>query len=51
MTFLHATLLAGLAVALVPILLHLTAKKPPQKLIFPALRFVRETAVHAERGW
>ncbi len=51
MTFLHFSLLAGIGLAVLPILLHLTAKKSPQKLIFPALRFVRETAVQAERGW
>jgi hypothetical protein len=51
MSFLHVSLLAGLGLAAVPILLHLLSKKQPKRIAFPALRFVRQTAVVAERGW
>lgn len=51
MTFLHATLLAGLGLIVIPILVHMMAKSTPKKIVFPALRFVRETVVVAERGW
>ncbi len=51
MTFMHASLLFGLALAGIPIAIHLLNKKQPKPILFPALRFVRETIVVAERGW
>ncbi len=51
MTFLHWTLLIGAGLSILPILFHLRSRRQPKKLVFPALRFVRETVVTAERGW
>jgi hypothetical protein len=42
MTFIHAYLLAGLALAGVPILLHLIMRQKPRRLPFPAFRFLRQ---------
>ncbi|MGA2616272.1 MAG: BatA domain-containing protein [Thermoguttaceae bacterium] len=41
MTFLHASLLAGSALIVVPIVLHLIMRQRPKRLEFPALRFVQ----------
>ena len=41
MGFVHASLLLGAAAAVVPIVLHLMMRQKPQRLEFPALRFVR----------
>jgi hypothetical protein len=49
--FVHVSLLAGVALAVVPLLLHLLGKREPKQITFPALRFVRATAVQAQRGW
>ena len=51
MTFLHASLLLGGLVAVAPVLLHLLGRRQPKAIVFPALRFVRQTAVTAQRGW
>ncbi len=51
MTFLHASLLAGGLLALAPILLHMLGRRQPKSIVFPAIRFVRQTAIHAQRGW
>ncbi len=51
MTFLHISLLLGSIVTAAPILLHLLGRREPKIMVFPALRFVRETAVTAQRGW
>ncbi len=51
MTFLHASLLAGLAVTIIPILIHFSGRKQPKPIIFPALRFVKSTKLVAARGW
>ena len=51
MSFLHISLLAGLGLAALPVLVHLMSRKQPRRLTFPAIRFVRETVVMAERGW
>lgn len=41
MSFLAPALLGGLALVAIPIVLHLVMRREPQKLEFPALRFVR----------
>lgn len=51
MTFLHISLLLGSIVAAAPILLHMLGRRQPKPLLFPAVRFVRETAITAQRGW
>jgi hypothetical protein len=51
MTFLHATLLIGGLAALIPIGLHMLGRRQPKAIVFPAIRFVRQTAIHAQRGW
>ncbi|MFO0068485.1 MAG: BatA domain-containing protein [Pirellulaceae bacterium] len=51
MTFLHLSLLLGAGLGLAPILFHLMAKRPPKRIVFPALRFVRKTQIDSNRGW
>ncbi len=51
MTFLHVSLLLGTIAVAAPILLHLLGRRQPKPIAFPAIRFVRETAVSAQRGW
>ncbi len=51
MTFAHVSLLAGMAFVSVPVMLHLLGRREPKRITFPALRFVRRTAVRAQRGW
>ncbi len=51
MTFLHASLLIGGLAALAPILLHMLGRRQPKPITFPAIRFVRQTAITAQRGW
>ena len=51
MTFLHVSLLLGSIASFAPILFHLLGKRQPKTLEFPAIRFVRKTAVEAQRGW
>ena len=51
MSFLHLSLLAGLAVISVPILLHLFGQRQPQLIDFPALRFIRETKQEKRSSW
>jgi hypothetical protein len=51
MNFVHVSLLAGISVASIPLLLHLLGRKDPKPILFPALRFVRQTAVQSQRGW
>ncbi len=51
MTFLHASLLIGGLAALAPILLHMLGRRQPKPIVFPAIRFVRQTAITAQRGW
>lgn len=51
MTFLHASLLLGGLVAMIPIALHMLGRRQPKPIVFPAIRFVRETAINAQRGW
>ena len=40
--FLNAGLVAGVALAAVPLILHLFMKQTPKHIIFPALRLIRE---------
>jgi len=42
MTFLHGTLLAGIALVAIPIVLHLVMRQKPRHLPFPALRFLQQ---------
>jgi hypothetical protein len=51
MTFLHASLLLGAIAATIPIVLHMLGRRQPKPIVFPALRFVRQTAINAQRGW
>ncbi len=51
MSFLHLSLIAGLAVITVPIMLHMFGQKQPQLIDFPALRFVRETRQEQSSSW
>ncbi len=40
MTFFNATLIFGIAAIVVPVVLHLIAKREPRKVIFPSVRFL-----------
>ncbi len=51
MTFLHVSLLLGTVAALAPIVMHMLGARQPKTLMFPAVRFVRKTAITAQRGW
>jgi hypothetical protein len=51
MTFLHLSLLAGGLLAVAPVVMHLLGRKQPKVIVFPAIRFVRQTAIQAQRGW
>ena len=51
MTFLHASLLLGGLTALIPVMLHMLGRRQPKPIVFPAIRFVRQTAINAQRGW
>ncbi|NLF08772.1 MAG: hypothetical protein GX594_12455 [Pirellulaceae bacterium] len=42
MTFLHLTLLTGIALVTLPIVLHLIMRQRPKRLEFPALRFIEK---------
>ena len=41
MIWLHPALLVGLALAAIPVLLHLLMRAKPKKLVFPALRLIQ----------
>jgi hypothetical protein len=51
MTFVHISLLAGAAFISLPLMLHFLGRREPKQITFPALRFVRQTAVQSQRGW
>jgi hypothetical protein len=51
MSFLHISLMLGSLAALAPILFHMLGRRQPKTLEFPAIRFVKKTAVEAQRGW
>ncbi len=42
MTFLNSTLLLGLACLAIPVILHFLLKQKPKKLLFPALRLLKQ---------
>src|SRR5689334_6606981 len=42
MSLLNPALLAGLGLALIPVLLHLLLRAKPRRLIFPALRLIQQ---------
>ena len=42
MTFLNASLLAGSALVILPVILHLIMRQKPKLLEFPALRFLQK---------
>src|SRR5204863_7716439 len=44
MTFIHGYLLFGLALAGLPVLIHLIMRQKPKQLPFPAFRFLRQKA-------
>ena len=47
--FLHPWLLAGLAAAGIPILLHLVARREPPTVVFPAVRYLVTTTQENQR--
>ncbi|HUL02996.1 MAG TPA: BatA domain-containing protein [Gemmatimonadales bacterium] len=49
MTFLHPWLLLGLAVAAIPVLLHLLERRTPPEADFPALRYLSEAERQSAR--
>lgn len=51
MSFLHLSLIGGLAVVTVPILLHLFGQRQPQLIDFPALKFVKQTRREQSSSW
>ena len=42
MTLLNPALLAGLLLAVIPVLLHLMLRAKPKRLVFPALRLIQQ---------
>ena len=51
MSFLHLSLLAGVALAALPIAIHFSGRRRPRVVTFPALRFVRVTTQATAKGW
>jgi hypothetical protein len=51
MNFVHLSILAGLAAASIPVMLHLLGRREPQLVDFPALRFVRQTQLEESTSW
>lgn len=47
--FLHPWLLAGLAAAAIPVLIHLIARREPPTVVFPAVRYLIDTTREHER--
>src|SRR5215208_90061 len=48
-SFLHPWVLAGLAAAAIPILLHLLARREPPTVVFPAVRYLVSTTREHQR--
>ena len=48
-TLLHAGLAAGAALAALPVILHLFMKQKPKRIVFPALRLIRERQKRAKK--
>ena len=42
MTFIHPLLLGGLVLVGIPIIIHLVMRQTPKRLLFPAIRFLRQ---------
>ncbi|MBX6316587.1 MAG: BatA domain-containing protein, partial [Isosphaeraceae bacterium] len=40
--FVHASLVAGVALAAIPVIIHLIMRQTPKHIVFPALRLIRE---------
>ena len=57
MTFLNASLLAGLLAAAIPIAVHLMSRRKPQRVVFPATRFLKpqlessRSRLRVQRWW
>ena len=51
MNFLHLSLLAGLALAALPIVIHFSGRRQPKRVAFPTLRFVTATKTVSAKGW
>jgi|GEM_PF-1140818 len=57
MTFLNASLLAGLLAAAIPIAVHLMSRRQPRRVVFPATRFLKNqlessrTRLRVQRWW
>ncbi len=57
MSFLSATLLLGTLAAGIPVALHLLARQPPRRVVFPAVAFLRQrlttqsTRLRVRRWW
>lgn len=49
MTFLHPWMLAGLAAAGIPFLLHLLARRDPPTVVFPAVRYLVEATAEQQQ--
>jgi hypothetical protein len=49
MAFVNVSLLAGGALIVIPIVLHLIMRQRPKQLIFPALRFIQERRIANQR--
>lgn len=49
MTFIHPALLAGLTLAVIPVILHLVMRQRPKRLPFPAFRFLARKATTNRR--
>jgi hypothetical protein len=49
MSLIHAGLAAGVALAAVPVLLHLFMRQTPKHVVFPALRLIRERQRQAKK--
>ena len=47
--FLNAGLAAGIGLAAIPVILHLFMKQTPKKILFPALRLVRERQIRSRK--
>lgn len=57
MTFLNASLLAGLLAAAIPIVVHLMSRRQPRRVVFPATRFLKNqlessrSRLRVQRWW
>jgi hypothetical protein len=50
MTWLNGALLGGLAMVVIPIVIHLSMRRKPKKMVFPALRFVQARSAANKRS-